>query len=501
MSTGAKKKKKKKGFPVGLICGIAAATIVVVTLLIYFIGKAYYSDKFLSNTFINDKDVSGKTLEQAYDLLGADDLPAKLTVTTISGKNVDIKMTDIDYKLSAKDSIDEFYKDRKKTSWFGALVGKKNYEYIATASYDKAKLDEIIKKTEWGSGKTVDAQVILNEDGTGYSVVPEVQGDTVVDMDRLIGIINTAAANGSTKVVLDQDSGVYEMPVIKASDVQEKCDKMNAIFNMSITYDFDYTTETLTGDRLMQMLDVHEDQSYDVDEDKVMEYVEYLADKYDTLNKKRKFHATLQGDITVPPSIDAKYGWWIDQQKTCDELVQLLYEGKNVDSLKPFYHEDPCGFVYTGVEGARSADDDIGDTYLEIDLTDQHCWYYKDGKLEYECYIVSGQTTTRTRTTFPGVYKLWSKAENYRMKDRNADGDEWDVKCSYWNNVSLCGIGMHDSQWRGGNVGGEIYKWNGSHGCINMTYDGAKYIYDNVEIGTPVVMYYESDDSDDWMEY
>ena len=206
MSTGARKKKKKKGFPVGLICGIAAATIVVVTLLIYFIGKAYYSDKFLSNTFINDKDVSGKTLEQAYDLLGADDLPAKLTVTTISGKNVDIKMTDIDYKLSAKDSIDEFYKDRKKTSWFGALVGKKNYEYIATASYDKAKLDEIIKKTEWGSGKTVDAEVILNEDGTGYSVVPEVQGDTVVDMDRLIGIINTAAANGSTKVVLDQES-------------------------------------------------------------------------------------------------------------------------------------------------------------------------------------------------------------------------------------------------------------------------------------------------------
>ncbi len=87
------------------------------------------------------------------------------------------------------------------------------------------------------------------------------------------------------------------------------------------------------------------------------------------------------------------------------------------------------------------------------------------------------------------------------MKDRNADGDEWDVKCSYWNNVSLCGIGMHDSQWRGGNVGGEIYKWNGSHGCINMTYDGAKYIYDNVEIGTPVVMYYKSDDSDDWMKY
>ena len=64
------------------------------------------------------------------------------------------------------------------------------------------------------------------------------------------------------------------------------------------------------------------------------------------------------------------------------------------------------------------------------------------------------------------------------MKDTNADGDEWDTKCNFWNNVSLCGIGLHDSTWRGGYFGGEIYKYNGSHGCINMSYDDAKYVYD-----------------------
>ena len=76
------------------------------------------------------------------------------------------------------------------------------------------------------------------------------------------------------------------------------------------------------------------------------------------------------------------------------------------------------------------------------------------------------------------------------FKDSNADGDTWDTTCNYWNRIAIVGIGMHDSTWRGGAFGGDIYKYNGSHGCINMTYDDAKYIYDNVAMGTPVVMYY-----------
>ena len=111
-----KKKKKKKQASVGMICGIIAGTVLLFVIIGFLIGKSYYSDKFLANTRINGKIVSGKTLEQAYDLLGADDLPSKLTVTTVSGKTVEIKTSDIDYEISAKDSIKKFYNDRKKSS-------------------------------------------------------------------------------------------------------------------------------------------------------------------------------------------------------------------------------------------------------------------------------------------------------------------------------------------------------------------------------------------------
>ena len=504
MSVVVRKNKAKGTPPIEMKLGIiAAAMIAVVAIaLANLVFNIYYSDRFLANTYINNKNVSGKKPEQVYAIFGADDKASELTVTTVSGKKVAIRMEDIGFRLTSKRRITEIYEDRKKTSWLAALVGgRRNYEYKSAADFDSEKLEEIIKNTDWGSTVTVDAEGVLSDDGKEYHVVPEVTGDKIVDMQKLIEKISADAADGKADIVLDEDSGVYRVPAVKAEDLKKKCDKMNELLGMSITYDFDYTTETLTGSELVGMLDVHEDQSVDVYEDKAMDYVEQLADKYDTLNKKRSFHATLQGDITVPPSIDAKYGWWIDQEATCRALVQMLHEGKSVDSVDPVYFEDPAGFVYTGVEQARSADDDIGDTYVEVDLTAQHCWYYKNGQLEYECDIVSGQTTSRTRTTFPGVYKLWYKAENFRLSDENTDGDTWDVECDYWNNISLSGIGMHDSQWRGNEFGGDIYKWEGSHGCINMSLEGAKYIYDNVEFGTPVVMYYQSDNSDDWLDY
>ena len=51
------------------------------------------------------------------------------------------------------------------------------------------------------------------------------------------------------------------------------------------------------------------------------------------------------------------------------------------------------------------------------------------------------------------------------------------------------GIGIHDASWRS-KYGGEIYKTNGSHGCINTPYNEVSALYDMVEIGTPCVMFY-----------
>ena len=49
---------------------------------------------------------------------------------------------------------------------------------------------------------------------------------------------------------------------------------------------------------------------------------------------------------------------------------------------------------------------------------------------------------------------------------------------------------MHDADtWRYGVYGGNIYTYNGSHGCVNLPYSAAETIYNNIEAGIPVICY------------
>ncbi len=48
--------------------------------------------------------------------------------------------------------------------------------------------------------------------------------------------------------------------------------------------------------------------------------------------------------------------------------------------------------------------------------------------------------------------------------------------------------GIHDASWRR-KFGGDIYKHNGSHGCVNIPSDQAAQLYNMVGIGTIVVVH------------
>ena len=49
-------------------------------------------------------------------------------------------------------------------------------------------------------------------------------------------------------------------------------------------------------------------------------------------------------------------------------------------------------------------------------------------------------------------------------------------------------IGLHDASWRS-EFGGEIYKTNGSHGCVNLPKDKAYELYDLISVGTTVIVH------------
>ena len=71
------------------------------------------------------------------------------------------------------------------------------------------------------------------------------------------------------------------------------------------------------------------------------------------------------------------------RQRQAEELTKLMEEEPHMERTPIF---------------AQKADSwengDMGDTYVEVDLTKQHLWMYKEGKLIVESDFVSGTNDT-----------------------------------------------------------------------------------------------------------
>ncbi|MDR3258870.1 MAG: L,D-transpeptidase/peptidoglycan binding protein [Fusobacteriaceae bacterium] len=206
----------------------------------------------------------------------------------------------------------------------------------------------------------------------------------------------------------------------------------------------------------------------------VDEYVSSLAKEVNTAGKERIFTSTLRGDIKVK---GGSYGWRIDQKHEKIMLIGEIFNQINA-SREPIYY-------------TREFDKNggIGDTYVEIDLSNQHVYYYINGVLFMDTPCVSG-TMTKKRATPGGVFTLYYKEPNRVLRGKKQpDGTyEYEAPVSYWMPFNG-GVGLHDANWRS-RFGGKIYVNAGSHGCINLPPKKAAVMYGAINVGIPVVVFY-----------
>lgn len=197
-------------------------------------------------------------------------------------------------------------------------------------------------------------------------------------------------------------------------------------------------------------------------------WVDQLADQYDTIGAYLPF-VTSNGETVYPES--RTYGWQMDRETETEELYQILLAGDSVQR-SPVWLES----------AASRGENDIGDTYVEIDYTNQRMWYYKDGQLLVETPVVTGNVGAGMASP-EGVFCLVGKQE-----DAVLTGEDYKTPVDYWMPF-YGGVGIHDADtWRT-SYGGDIYQWSGSHGCINTPTAQAAVIYQNIEVGTPVICY------------
>lgn len=133
---------------------------------------------------------------------------------------------------------------------------------------------------------------------------------------------------------------------------------------------------------------------------------------------------------------------------------------------------------------------DLGNTYIEVDLTEQYMWYYQDGNVIFESDIVSGLASDPERKTPPGIFTLYyKKSPDVLRGTKKADGTySYEQPVTYWMPFNG-GIGFHDADWQP-YFGGDRYLTGGSHGCINMPPDKAGELYNIIQYNVPIVCFY-----------
>lgn len=115
-------------------------------------------------------------------------------------------------------------------------------------------------------------------------------------------------------------------------------------------------------------------------------------------------------------------------------------------------------------------------TYVNVSISKQKLTYYVKNKVVLETDV----TTGKNNATKTGNFKIRNKVRNTYLTGKN-----YKSFVKYWMAYSGNSYGIHDASWRN-KFGGNIYKTNGSHGCVNVPTNMAAKLYSMIEIGTPV---------------
>lgn len=251
--------------------------------------------------------------------------------------------------------------------------------------------------------------------------------------------------------------------------------KLASVNNMSITYQMpNNQTEVLDGLMIASWVNGSKGLTVSVDAAKVADYVQGLRNKYDTPAGTQ----TWQSADGTTKSIKTDYGWHIDQTKETEALIA------NIQSLQSVTREP----VYAS-RAAQTAMPQWGKTFVEIDISSQHVYFYQDGNCVWDSKCVTGTATDPDRATPTGVFAL-----KYKQRDRVLRGrinpqtgkPSYESPVAYW--MPFNGnIGLHDANWRS-SFGGNIYLKSGSHGCINLPPKNAKTLYELITPGTVIVV-------------
>ncbi len=446
---------------------IAVFAVLAVLIFIYF-GVAYgvYGSKFLPSTVINDVDCSGKTVDEVSDIMAEKVLDYHLSimyndimVDELYGKDIDLEFGELDKAL------EDICAHQKKLSWLKGVFFNSEHIYTTKGlTYDTLTLSRFIDSSlvlgMTGTIESEDARLEYIDDK--YEIIPEVQGDSI-DKAVFSAKVTSAVLGLDPDVDINRD-GLFIKPGLTADNknIIHSCKTANKLIKDKLELNITDDVFEIPIEIKKDWFCVDREGNLALNEAELSKYMDRLDKSYGANTEVRTFKTFYGDEVTVT---GGDFGTGIDRDKLKNDVNEAMFSGKDSRVIAEF----------------AVFQKDIGKSYIEVDLSNQMLWMYKDGELILSTPVITGRDIEGCRTP-EGVYRLKSKTENTVIKEKD---EEHTV--NYFMSVNG-GYGICDAKWKN-LFGGQVYKEDGSDGSVYVLEDASKTIYENCYENMPVIYY------------
>ena len=463
-------KQKRRRKMIGLL-GAGLLLLLVGGSQLHRHYKEYYSTHFFRGTVIDGHDVSKMTVDEVKDVIKENVSRYVLKIKELDRKE---KITAADVQLEYVDDgkIDELMEKQEEGKWLFHLAGSESFDINAGTKYNEEKANEKIASLECFKEENVTKpqDATLKDENNVFSIQAEVEGNEV-NIEKLTKAVTDALKKGETSIDIVKND-CYNHPTVFRNDetLKARMDKWNEYMRVNVTYAFGDNIETVNGDTVKPNV-VDDGTNVELPTDWIRTLVYDWGQKYDTFGLARPFTTHSGEEVMIEEGGD--YGWVIDKDVTIADVTDAVLTGAQGERTPTF--------LYSAMGWDNG---DLTGTYVEVSISEQHLWCYKDYELVIDTDVVTG-LPTKERETTRGCFAIDAKKEDAVLGSLDVQGYASPV--SFWAPFNG-GQGLHDAPWRD-EFGGDIYESNGSHGCVNIPPWNMEAIYNAIEIGNAVVIY------------
>lgn len=480
-ANGAKAGSANRGNRSALALLYSLLVFVILIAVAFFALQWYFHDRVSPGVNFGDVSVARNLTgykEDSVKRVVSDAVDASsLVIKDDRGNSITADLGELGVKINQPNTVRAIMQ-AKHNNLFTRIMPWIQQSISLQAKVDHSAMDSyVLTRFVRERDRAVPYSAKFDKNSESYVVEDGIPGRTIETLSVREAVKKLLAHPGKSLKV-SVTSRKTQAP-IKRDAAQKLVDELNKLLSKKITFnngdgkDFTVPKTVLASWITVKADTTRRKLSYTVDTDKADEFLSQALPKElnqqkvnqeDAINKDGKFiFTTMKGSNGV----EITYS-----KSTAEKAVEALRKGND------FKLTLPAKITKFTVEKK------LVEMRIVVDKSTQTASVYKNDELVKTFPVCTGRTGADDST--PGTFFIYLRYASQDMRGRNGDGSSYFSPNVRWVSYYHAGEGFHTASWNYDGIATGDAANHGSHGCINMYEQDARWIYENCPRGTIV---------------